>query len=172
MLYVRAVRRGSPEDLETAEAMLRTAVDAMKEELGEFEPPTLHSTVQLGLVLLSKGELEEAEAVLRDALHGSREALGDQHPQVLANISHLASVAKKKGDIETALGLHQQVLAGFAAIGHPMTHRSAGHVILLLQETGRSDEAEAIAQEYGVNLAASPKAGDQVPEVHLAPEVQ
>lgn len=95
-----------------------------------------------------------------------------QLPQVLANISHLASVAKKKGDIETALGLHQQVLAGFAAIGHPMTHRSAGHVILLLQETGRSDEAEAIAQEYGVSLAASPKAGDQVPEVSLAQEVQ
>ena len=91
---------------------------------------------------------------------------------MLANISHLASVAKKKGDIETALGLHQQVLAGFAAIGHPMTHRSAGHVILLLQETGRADEAEAIAHEYGVSLAASPKAGDQVPEVSLAQEVQ
>ena len=76
---------------------------------------------------------------------------------------------------ETALGLHQQVLAGFAAIGHPMMHRSAGHVISLLQETGRSDEAEAIAREYGVNLATSPnpKAGDQVvPEVHPAPEVQ
>ena len=79
-----ARRRGSSDDLETAEAMLRSAVAAMKEELGEFEPPTLHSTVQLGLVLLAKGELEEAEAVLRDALHGSREALGDQHPQVRA----------------------------------------------------------------------------------------
>ena len=113
---------------------------------------------------MAKGELEEAEAVLREALSNSREALGDQHPQVLANISHLASLAKKKGEVESALALHQTVLAGFAAIGHPMTNRSAGHVIALLQETGRADEAEAIAEAYGCEL---PQLGTPAP-----PELQ
>ena len=61
-----------------------------------------------------------------------------------------------------SLSLHQQVLAGFAAIGHPMTHRSASHVIALLQETGREDEAAAIADAYGCSL---PDTATPVPEL-------
>ena len=33
-----------------------------------------------------------------------------------------------------------------------MTHRSASHVISLLQETGRTDEAVAIADAYGCEM--------------------
>jgi tetratricopeptide (TPR) repeat protein len=144
-----------------AEERLREAVELMPAAVGPAEAATLHASMQLGLVLMSKGELDESEEVLSASLHASRGALGDYHPQVLANVSHLAALANKRGDQEMALMLHQQVLAGFAAIEHPMTHRSAGHVITLLAETGRPDEAAAIASEYGVitNVAGGVEGG-------------
>lgn len=135
--------------LDEAEAVLREAVDGLRSAVGEQAPPTLKAAVELALVLSARGELVEAEATLREVLHNSREAYGDHHPQVLACISHLGSLCQTKGDIETALMLHQQVLAGFAAIDHPMTDRSVGHVISLLREQGRPDEAAVIAAQYG-----------------------
>ena len=101
--------------LREAETLLREAVSQMRDVVGEAEPPTLHASMQLGLVLMARDSLEEAEATLRESLQASRESLGDQHPQVLANISHLASLANKKGDTEMALMLHQQARTRRAA---------------------------------------------------------
>ena len=57
--------------------------------------------------------------------------------QVLAGMTHLAEVSTRKGDQEQALMLHQQVLAGYAAIGHPLTERGVANVVGLLQQMGR-----------------------------------
>jgi ATP/maltotriose-dependent transcriptional regulator MalT len=109
----------------------------------------MYACEQLGLLLLAMGHVDEADEALREALALGRAARGDTHPLVLGTICHVARVCRRRGDAEGALAMHQQVLAGLAAIGHPKAADSASHVVELLSELGRADEAAAIRAEYG-----------------------
>jgi len=135
-------------DLEAAEPLLRDALRAMRETLGDAHPATLVNIVQLGLVLMAKKDHAAAEGLLVEALQACRVHFGDAHPQTLASITHLASLYEATNDIETALPLHQEVLAGFEATNHPMTVRCADHVAALLRLAGRSDEADALLTKF------------------------
>ena len=153
-------------DLVKAEEMLRETLNEMRKSLGDRHPATLSALVQLGLVLLEKRELIGAEELLTEALTANREIFVSGHPQLLASITWLAGLHETKGDIAAALPLHQEVLSGFSAANHPMTHRCASHVAALLRQQGREAEAEAVLSEYGVSLAAPAVAPPPQPVTH------
>ena len=153
-------------DLVKAEEMLRETLNEMRKSLGDRHPATLSALVQLGLVLLEKRELIGAEELLTEALTANREIFVSGHPQLLASITWLAGLHETKGDIAAALPLHQEVLSGFSAANHPMTHRCASHVAALLRQQGREAEAEAVLSEYGVSLAAPAVALPPQPVTH------
>merc|ERR1719424_1980044 len=79
-------------DLDGAEALLREALEARRETLGDRHPNTLISINNLGLLLKKQGDLDGAEPLLREALEAQRETLGDRHPDTLSSISNLGGL--------------------------------------------------------------------------------
>ena len=68
-------------DLDGAEGLLREALAARRETLGDRHPDTLTSINNLGSLLHAKGDLDDAEGLYREALAAFRETLGDCHPK-------------------------------------------------------------------------------------------
>ena len=61
---------------------------------------------------------------------------------------------------------HQEVLRGFAAAAHPMTQRCAGHVVALLRQQNRGEEANAVMAKHhvvGAPAEAAPMAAGPAP---------
>ena len=112
-------------------------------------PRSVHASIELGRLLLAAGRLDEAEMTVREAVAGAMDALSPQHPQSLVALTVLGALSEQRDDGENALAMHQQALAGFACLGHPMAEQCAKRVVALLRELGRADEAAAIADEYG-----------------------
>jgi len=88
--------------LDEAEPLLREALRARRETLGDRHPDTLVSINNLGSLLKAQGKLDEAEPLLREALRARRETLGDRHPDTLVSINNLGSLLKAQGKLDEA----------------------------------------------------------------------
>ena len=84
-------------DLAGAEALMREALQAFRETLGDRHPSTLVSIGNLGSLLQDKGDLAAAESLLREALEGQRETLSNRHPVTLTFINNLARCCTQSG---------------------------------------------------------------------------
>ena len=157
-------------DLDGADRLLRDTLGKMRSTLGARHPATLAALVQLGLVQLERHDLAQAEALLAEALTANRETFGDGHPQTLASITWLAGLHEAKGELKAALPLHMEVLSGFASANHPMTQRCAGHVVALLRQEGRAEEADNVAAKHGIVRAPAEAPATPAPPVAVPPE--
>ena len=83
-------------DLAAAEPLLREALEARRETLGDRHPDTLISINSLGVLLKEKGELAAAEPLFREALVMRRKTLGKRHPDTLISASNLGLLLKAK----------------------------------------------------------------------------
>ncbi|EOD12957.1 hypothetical protein EMIHUDRAFT_452118 [Emiliania huxleyi CCMP1516] len=142
--------RGGMAHWEVGEALLREALEASRETLGDNHPDTLTSINNLGMLLEAKGDLDGAEALLREALEARRETLGDRHPRTLTSIYNLGSLLQDKGDLEGAEALKREALEGQReTLGdrHPNTLTSISNLGSLLNAKGDLDGAEALLRE-------------------------
>ncbi|CAK0820165.1 unnamed protein product [Prorocentrum cordatum] len=91
-------------DLAGAEPLLREALQASREVLGDRHPDTLTSVNDLAMRLQAQGDLAGAEPLLREALQpllrealqARREVLGDGHPDTLTSANNLARLLDAK----------------------------------------------------------------------------
>ena len=111
-------------DREGAAALLREALQARRETLGDRDSSTLTSINNLGSLLQAKGDLEGAAPLLREALQARRETLGDRHPSTLASIFGMSVLLYTQGEEEEAQRLcREAVTASRETLGeeHPDT---------------------------------------------------
>ena len=91
-------------DLAAAELLLREALEAQRETLGNRHPSTLVSISNLSVLqmLKDKNNFDAAEPLHREALEGRRETLGNRHPNTLISINNLSTLLHEKGDLAAA----------------------------------------------------------------------
>ncbi|CAK0820161.1 unnamed protein product [Prorocentrum cordatum] len=84
-------------DLAGAEPLLREALQASREVLGDRHPFTLTSVNNLAMLLKAQGDLAGAEPLFREALQARREVLSDRRPRTLTSVNNLAMVLQDQG---------------------------------------------------------------------------
>ena len=117
-------------------SLLREAVEAYRETLGDLAPQTLSSMNNLASLLHDKGDLAAAEPLMREALQAQRETLGDRHANTLISIDSLAALLKAKGDLAAAEPLLREALqTSRETLGdrHPDTLLSINNLGMLLK---------------------------------------
>ena len=67
-------------DLAGAEVLLREALQARRETLGDRHMDTLSSIFNLSFFMYEQGNEEDAKQLVQECVTGARETLGDEHP--------------------------------------------------------------------------------------------
>ncbi|MBN2314622.1 MAG: tetratricopeptide repeat protein, partial [Sedimentisphaerales bacterium] len=131
---------------EKAQQLCQTALDTMREDLGEDHWATLEAQCELGRILMARGLLPEAEKLTSEALHSKR--LKRSLPQQLPSfINALAVVRTHQGEFTDANDLFAQALKGRRqALGenHPETLETLNDFGVLRREQRRFGEAESL----------------------------
>ncbi|MBI4902657.1 MAG: tetratricopeptide repeat protein [Acidobacteria bacterium] len=102
------VERG---ELQTAEPLLREALEIRKRRLGQDHPRSLTAMNNLALSLFQQGDLENAEAMYRTGLSLARQRYGAENAQVATTLNNLALVMEDRGDLRGAARLFRETLA-------------------------------------------------------------
>ena len=134
-------------DYAPAEMMAWKSLDLREKFLGKKHTRTLHSLINLGIVLWRQGRSKEAEQINRQALDGYEDMLGKEHLDTLAIVNNLALVLLDQGKYEEAEELHRRVLTAREKIlgkGHPDTLNSVDNLGLVLCDQGKYEEAEKL----------------------------
>jgi tetratricopeptide (TPR) repeat protein len=144
---------------EESEAVLRKAVDVLREEYGEAGHPVLASALhnlagplmQSNLAETANQErLAEAEALLTESLEMLQRTLGESHWRVGIAYSGLSVVKTKQGDIEAAgETLQEAVRITREAVGenHPALAAPLSNLARNLLRQKRYDEAAVVYDE-------------------------
>ena len=145
-------------ELDEAEALFREALEKRREVLGATDPSTLTSINNLGMLLQEKEQTAECEALLREALQARRQALGVDHTDTQDSLFNLGRLLQDKGGeaLAEAAGLLREELQGSAKAkgkDDEAVAESALNLRGLLLETGRREEAVALAAEYSLPAA-------------------
>ncbi|KAL1495725.1 hypothetical protein AB1Y20_016592 [Prymnesium parvum] len=136
--------------LDEAEVLLREALEASRETLGNHHPNTLISINNLGSLLQDQGRLDEAGVLFREALEARRETLGNRHPDTLTSLNNLGMLLQAQGRLDEASALFREALeASRETLGnrHPHTLTSINNLGGLLKAQGRLDEASSLYLE-------------------------
>jgi tetratricopeptide (TPR) repeat protein len=104
----------------------------------------------LGEVYLARGQYERAEHALTEALAIRQERLGKTHPETAMSLKSLGDLALARNEDIQAITWYQQafelVLEPLGP-GHPDVIALAERLGNLLQKTGRTEEAQTLAQK-------------------------
>eukprot|EP00964_Phaeocystis_antarctica_P052955 scaffold31025_cov61-Phaeocystis_antarctica.AAC.2 len=138
------------------EEQLQASKETMRvnrETLGDKHPDTLESIHATGWLLQELGELEEARPLLEEALQGQRETLGNRDSDTLFSIFFVANLLREQGKLVEATPLYTEALEGLVLL-HGMEHEGtrdmAKALVSNLREVGQQEEAEALADKYGL----------------------
>ena len=140
-------------DVAKARELHQRALAIRETVLGVDHPITAVSLNNLAFLLKSQGDLTGAQPLFERAL-AIREATFDpDHPETNIARGNLASLFLEKGNAEKALELgmvalaaHDKVLGSY----HPWTNQSAHITADALDALGRSEEAKALREKYGI----------------------
>ncbi len=142
--YRLAQMRHAQGRLDEAEALLREAIELRRRSSGERSGEVGVVLDELGDLLHSRGELAEAESMLRDALG----ILASAGYSTATTKMRLANVQRDRGAYAGAETLYRTALADLEAqLGavDPVASLARSELTLLLAETGRHEEADALA---------------------------
>ena len=90
-------------DLDTAEPLLREALEGNRRVLGDDHLYTLNTIGEMGQLLEVRGRLAEAESHYREALERSSRVLGDNHP-------HTITLDGRMSDLLESMDKHEEAL--------------------------------------------------------------
>jgi tetratricopeptide (TPR) repeat protein len=139
-----AQERGNWED---AEIMSLKTMKVLKEQLGEEDQHTLHTTWLVGLTYYHIGRWNEAEEVLARGLQICSRVLGEEHHLTLAVKAELARTYRDLGQWVKAESLQLQILEAYSqALGekHPYTLSGMSNLASTYWFQGRWKEAEVL----------------------------
>lgn len=122
---------GTGHDLETSEALLRSALAARTRAHGDDALPTAESQNDLGETVYWRGRFEEAEAHFRQAAAVRRKHLRTPHPAIAESLNNLGTVLRdlrRPADAERycreALAMRAELFEQLRAAGAPQRERA------------------------------------------------
>ncbi len=145
MAIIQARLCRANKDLETAEALLRDAVEVSREVVGEHEAVTLEALEHLVLTLIDRRRFSDAEAYGAELAEGRRLTVGEQ-PAFAGALEYMALIAAGRGHPSRAETLWKQALAVYEQ--DPERHAAQlasvlNHLGAVSRSTGRLIEASA-----------------------------
>ncbi|MEM6427759.1 MAG: tetratricopeptide repeat protein [Deinococcota bacterium] len=134
----------------SAEALLRQAIEIDKTTIGENHPNYAIRLNNLALVLQATGQYKEAERLFRQAIEIDKTTIGENHPEYAIYLDNLANVLEATGQYDEAERLFRQAIEiGKTTIGenHPSYAISLNGLANVLRATGQYDEAERLFRQ-------------------------
>ena len=117
-------------------------------------PLHFDATFSCGTTALSKKEKNESAAYpARNAIASGERALGRDHPDTQRRASHYARLLVETGRASEGLTFAQSALAiheAASGLNHPWTKDSARVTADALDALGRTEEAKALRERYGI----------------------
>jgi tetratricopeptide (TPR) repeat protein len=86
------------------------ALETRRRLLGNDDPETLSSVVQMGQLLVDKAKLADAEPFLKEGLEGRRRVLGPEHPDTLTSIFSMGVLRQGQGRVQEAMQYYDEAL--------------------------------------------------------------
>ncbi len=137
--------RQSTGDLESAEELMREAVEILRERLGSRNPTTANEIDLLAGILLRRRQLDEAEELAREALSIYRDRLGEDFGGSSTSLQTIGTAAFHRGDLATAEE-HLSEAVRLRKLANGEEHPYTLQALLLLAQTqlqrGGLDDAE------------------------------
>ncbi|KAL8874887.1 MAG: hypothetical protein Q9198_006681 [Flavoplaca austrocitrina] len=127
-----------------AASMHKQTWDRRKAVLGEQDPDTLTSMINLALTYRRQGRWKEAEELGVQVMETGKRVLGKEHPFSLTSMANLASVYCNQGRWEEAEELEVQVMETMKRVlgeEHPDTLSSMNNLAITLRSLSRDEEA-------------------------------
>jgi tetratricopeptide (TPR) repeat protein len=131
---------------DTAETLLRRAMEGWEEVLGQEHPHTLYSLMSLGALLREKGDVNAAKSLFCRALEGREKILGANHLATLESANLLGDLIYRS-DPSGAEALFRRALKGrekLLGLNHPKTLGSVQSLGNLLSHRADYIGAEAL----------------------------
>jgi tetratricopeptide (TPR) repeat protein len=128
-----------------AQQLCQTALDTMREDLGDDHYEMLNAKCELGRILTARGLLPEAQKLLSEALRIKRLKRSLPHENAFSFINALAVVRTKQGEYADANDLFAEALKGRKQIlgeNHPETLETLHDFGVLRREQKNCKEAE------------------------------
>lgn len=145
-----AALRYKMEDIEGAEALYKSSLEACERDLGPDHPETIAALSSLALVSQRLEKFEQAEEMHAKSIEGYSRILGPEHPYTLTGRSNYALMLTHQGKHDQAEPMMRDILAiRVEALGpdHPDTLVSMALLIRVLRDTDRFSEAESIGSD-------------------------
>jgi tetratricopeptide (TPR) repeat protein len=139
-----------------AEQLFRKAIAIHEEALGAEHPDLARHLSNLAVLLRNVGRMSEAEPLFHRAIHIGEKQVGPSHPLTQRYRSHFARLLLDTGGAAEALELANAALeihAKASGPNHPWTKDSARVTADALDALGRTEEAAALRERYGITGA-------------------
>jgi eukaryotic-like serine/threonine-protein kinase len=133
--------------LEEAETEYRRAYEIRQQLYGERSAAAMRTGSLLADVLSQAGKHEEAERMLRAIASEQKALYTDGHRSLALTLERLATALERQGDAEAIEPLLSEALEFWqrsVAPEHEHRRRVAEHMIRLLEESGRSQDADRL----------------------------
>jgi tetratricopeptide (TPR) repeat protein len=147
-------------DVTAARPLFERALAICEKALGPEHPKSAASLNNLALLLRDQGDFAAARPLLERALAVREKALGREHQDtelVRCNLSRLLLLVGRPTEAlslgETALSAHEKIFGR----DHTWTKDSARVTADALDALGRTEEAKALRERYGVASSDKPK---------------
>jgi tetratricopeptide (TPR) repeat protein len=132
-------------------AYLERALQIDRTQLGERDPATILTAVNLSKLLLAARRVDDALAIARRALNAAEAAFGAGHPGAADALAALARATLAKGDKAEAERMYRralQITLGGLGPKDLRTRRIAKELASLLRRNGKSAEAEQLERTF------------------------
>ena len=132
-------------------ACLERALQIDRAKLGERDPATMLTELNLSKLLLAAGQLNAALETARAALAASQAAFGAGHPGTADALAGLARATLATGEKAGAERLYRQALQITRSAFGPndaRARRNARELAALLRQSGKISEAEALERAF------------------------
>lgn len=133
-----------------AEAILRSLLQQLRENLGSNHVKVARALNDLSLVLRDQGRYEEAEPFAREALSINLDIYGPDHPNIAANLNNLGANLLGQNRLQEAEEAHRaavNLLRRVLGDTHDRTGMSITHLAEALRKKENYEEAAQLYEE-------------------------
>lgn len=137
-------------DLETAEPMLRDALQRMIDVYGEQSADAATAKIALGILVQDLNDYEQSGKLFEESMATRVSVHGYEHFDVVEAISTRAFHAEMDGDLDKALELHREALTlarRLANGDHPFLAESMTKLAGILRIIGNNADAEPLLRD-------------------------
>lgn len=142
-----------------AEALLQSALERERSELGDDHPMFARTLAQLGVLWLEQGRMAQAGEALRRALAIREQRLGD-HDDTADALHEYGTFLASTGDFEAAVATHRRAIDMLARLGFDAGHDVARAWIGLGNAYYQSERPALARDAYQTAIAALEQVGD------------